>query len=132
MNEHAKVATPAAPSSVTTGPIAGSRKVYASPMGRDDVRIPFREITLSDTLEPPVRVYDASGPYTDPTASIELGAGLAPMREGWIAKRGYAAIEGRADQAGRQWRRFGRPARAPLPGQAHLARRRRRPARHPI
>ena len=96
MNEHAKVATPAAPSSVTTGPIAGSRKVYASPMGRDDVRIPFREITLSDTLEPPVRVYDASGPYTDPAASIELGAGLAPMREGWIAKRGYADIEGRA------------------------------------
>jgi phosphomethylpyrimidine synthase len=96
MNEHAKVATPAAPSSVTTGPIAGSRKVYASPKGRDDVRIPFREITLSDALEPPVRVYDASGPYTDPAASVDLGSGLAPVRESWIAKRGYAEIAGRA------------------------------------
>ncbi|THD46566.1 MAG: phosphomethylpyrimidine synthase ThiC [Bradyrhizobium sp.] len=94
MNEHAKV--PAAPSEVTTGPIAGSRKVYASPRGRDDLHVPFREIALSDAAEPPVRVYDASGPYTDSTARIDLSAGLAPMRESWIAARGYQEIAGRA------------------------------------
>ena len=94
MNEHAKV--PAAPSEVTTGPIAGSRKVYASPRGRDDLHVPFREIALSDAAEPPVRVYDASGPYTDSAARIDLSAGLAPMREGWIAARGYQEIAGRA------------------------------------
>ena len=96
MNEHAKIKTPAAPTSVTTGPIAGSHKVYASPKGHSDVRVPFREITLSDPLEPPVRVYDASGPYTENDVRVDLAAGLSPTREAWIAKRGYAAIEGRA------------------------------------
>jgi len=94
MNEYAKI--PTAPSRVTTGPIEGSRKVYASPKSRDDIRVPFREIALSDPIEPPVRVYDASGPYTDPAARIDLEAGLEPVRESWIATRGYAAIEGRA------------------------------------
>ena len=96
MNEHAKIKTPAAPTSVTTGPIAGSHKVYASPQGHPEVRVPFREITLSDPLEPPVRVYDASGPYTENDVRVDLAAGLSPTREAWIAKRGYAAIEGRA------------------------------------
>ena len=94
MNEYAKI--PTAPSRVTTGPIEGARKVYASPKSRDDIRVPFREIALSDPIEPPVRVYDASGPYTDPAARIDLEAGLEPVRESWIATRGYAAIEGRA------------------------------------
>jgi phosphomethylpyrimidine synthase len=94
MNEYAKI--PTAPSRVTTGPIEGARKVYASPKSRDDIRVPFREIALSDPIEPPVRVYDASGPYTDPAARIDLEAGLEPVRESWIARRGYAAIEGRA------------------------------------
>ena len=96
MNEHAKLATPAAPSSVTTGPIAGSRKVYASPKERDDIRVPFREIAISDPREPPVRVYDPSGPYTDPAARIDLNSGLAPLREAWVASRGYGEIAGRA------------------------------------
>ena len=95
MNELAKVTTPAAPQSVTTGPIAGSRKVYASPKGHADVRVPFREIALSDPSEPPVRVYDASGPYTEADARVDLAAGLPPVREAWIAARGYAAIPGR-------------------------------------
>jgi phosphomethylpyrimidine synthase len=94
MNEHMKV--PAAPSRVTTGPIEGSRKVYASPKGRDDVRVPFREIALSDPNEPPVRVYDASGPYTEADARVDLAAGLKPVREAWISSRGYASIDGRA------------------------------------
>ena len=55
----------AAPKSVTTGPIVGSRKVYSTPEGRADVRVPLREIALSDPSEPPVRVYDPSGPYTE-------------------------------------------------------------------
>jgi len=95
MNENAKIAA-AAPQSVTTGPIAGGRKVYASPKGRPDIRAPFREIALSDPNEPPARVYDASGPFTDPDARIDLAAGLAPVREAWIAARGYAEIPGRA------------------------------------
>ena len=49
---------------VTTGPLSGSRKVYSSPEGHGDLRVPLREIALSG--EPPFHVYDTSGPYTDP------------------------------------------------------------------
>ncbi len=93
MNEIPKFA---APHDVTTGPIAGSRKVYASPKGRADIRVPFREIALSDPKEPPVRVYDPSGPYTESAARIDLARGLPPVRESWLASRGYSAIEGRS------------------------------------
>jgi phosphomethylpyrimidine synthase len=93
MNEIPKFA---APETVTTGPIVGSRKVYAAPKGRPDINVPFREIALSDLKEPPVRVYDPSGPYTEGAARVDLAQGLAPVREAWIAARGYAAIEGRA------------------------------------
>ena len=55
---------------VTTGPIAGSRKIYSSPETAPDLRVPLREIALSDPAEAPVRVYDPSGPYTDPDAAI--------------------------------------------------------------
>src|SRR5271154_3983130 len=89
MNEHAQIKTPAAPTSVTTGPIAGSRKVYASPKGHADINVPFREITLTGAGEAPVRVYDASGPYTESDVRVDLAAGVAPVRESWIAKRGY-------------------------------------------
>src|SRR5215203_1933153 len=80
------------PQSVTTGPIQGSRKVYASPGGRPDIRVPLREIALSDPLEPPVRVYDPSGPYTEADAVIDLAAGAPLVREAWISSRGYAAV----------------------------------------
>ena len=93
MNEIAKFA---APQSVTTGPIAGSRKVYAAPKGHADIRVPFREIALSDPNEPPVRVYDPSGPYTESAAPIDLALGLPPLREAWIRARGLAAAEPRA------------------------------------
>src|SRR3954467_4837879 len=83
------------PQSVTTGPIQGSRKVYASPAGRPDIRVPLREIALSDPLEPPVRVYDPSGPYTEADAVIDLAAGAPLVREAWISSRGYAAVEPR-------------------------------------
>jgi phosphomethylpyrimidine synthase len=93
MNEIPKFA---APRSVTTGPIAGSRKVYAAPTGRPDIRIPFREIALSDPKDAPVRVYDPSGPYTENAAAIELAGGLPSVREAWIEARGFAAAKPRA------------------------------------
>ncbi len=80
------------PQTVTTGPIQGSRKTYASPPGRPDIRVPFREIGLSDPNEPPVRVYDPSGPYTDPNAAIDLARGLPLVRELWLAGRGLAPV----------------------------------------
>ncbi|KAA2236154.1 phosphomethylpyrimidine synthase ThiC [Salinarimonas soli] len=92
MNAHAKPQ----PQTVTTGPIRGSRKVYAAPEGRPDIQIPFREITLTDPNEAPVRVYDTSGPYTDESAAIDLARGLPAVREAWVAARGHETIPGRA------------------------------------
>jgi phosphomethylpyrimidine synthase len=97
VNEHAKANKfQGAPQSVTTGPIAGSHKIYASPKGHPDMRVPLREISLSDPLEPPVRVYDPSGPYTESDARIDLADGLPLVREQWVSARGLAAVDGRA------------------------------------
>ncbi|MBE7203382.1 MAG: phosphomethylpyrimidine synthase ThiC, partial [Parafilimonas terrae] len=84
------------PETVTTGPVTGSRKVYASVAGRDDIRVPYREIVLTDPKEAPVRVYDPSGPYTETDARIDLAAGLPEIRAPWIAARGYGTIAPRA------------------------------------
>jgi phosphomethylpyrimidine synthase len=85
------------PNSVTTGPIAGSRKVYSSPEGRPDILVPFREIALDPSArEEPYRAYDCSGAYTDPSVTIDLEAGLPPIRHQWIAKRGFDRIVPRA------------------------------------
>ncbi|MCW3474629.1 phosphomethylpyrimidine synthase ThiC [Limobrevibacterium gyesilva] len=85
------------PAAVTTGPIIGSRKVYTSPEGRPDIAVPFREIDLHPSAnEPPFRIYDTSGPYTDPAATIDLQAGLTPIRGPWIAGRGFEQIAPRA------------------------------------
>ena len=74
---------------VTTGPLPASTKVFTSPEGFPDLRVPFREIELHPSaMEPPVRVYDTSGPYTDPTAQIDLEKGLPRIREAWIEARG--------------------------------------------
>src|SRR6476620_6408892 len=89
--------TAARPSSVTTGAIAGSRKIYTSPAGRPDINVPFREVALEPTArEEPYRAYDTSGPYTDPAITIDLEAGLPPVRANWIAKRGFERIAARA------------------------------------
>ena len=95
MNETPKIKTLNAPTAVTAGPIRGSRKIYASPAGRPDIRAPLREIALADAEEPPLRVYDSSGPYTEEGAIIDLAAGLKPVRESWIAARRLGAIAGR-------------------------------------
>src|SRR5271156_1221027 len=85
------------PTSVTTGPIAGSRKIYTSPEGHPDIRVPFREIALDPSArEEPFRTYYTSGPFTDPAATIDLAAGLTPLRAPWLAKRGFTRIEPRA------------------------------------
>jgi len=75
-------------------PLPNSRKVYV-PGSRPDIRVPMREITQSDTpaemgaeKNPPLFVYDTSGPYTDPTVKIDIRSGLPPLREKWIAERG--------------------------------------------
>ncbi|MDE2405060.1 MAG: phosphomethylpyrimidine synthase ThiC [Sphingomonadales bacterium] len=69
---------------VTTGPIRGSRKIHVGPLG-----VAMREIALeSSSGEPPVRVYDTSGPYTDPDATIDIAQGLPARRGEWIRARG--------------------------------------------
>ena len=78
-----------APPKVTTGPLAGSRKIYSSPQGHDDVRVPFREIALTDGAS--FHVYDTSGPYTDADASIDVQSRTAASARGWIA-RARAAV----------------------------------------
>ena len=72
---------------VTTGPIRGSRKVHVGARTGSGVRVAMREIDL-EAGEAPVRVYDTSGPYTDPAVNIDINAGLAPLRRDWIMARG--------------------------------------------
>ena len=74
-------------------PLPNSRKVYVEG-SRPDIRVPMREISQADTpagmgveKNPPIYVYDCSGPYTDPAAKIDIRSGLPAMREGWIAER---------------------------------------------
>jgi len=82
---------------VTAGPLPASAKVHKSGDLHADLRVPMREIAVHPTAgEPPVTVYDSSGPYTDPDVAIDIAAGLAPMREAWIRARGdVEAYEGR-------------------------------------
>ncbi len=85
------------PASVTTGPIGKSRKVYASPKGRADIRAPYREIPLHPSSgEPPLRVYDSSGPYTCVSFTPDLSAGLPAARPWLEAREGLEAYQGRA------------------------------------
>ena len=74
---------------VTTGPIAGSRKVYSAPDAAPDLRVPYREIALSEGAgEEPVRVYDPSGVYTEADAAIDVEKGLKRARVEWVKERG--------------------------------------------
>jgi phosphomethylpyrimidine synthase len=67
-------------------PHSSSRKVYVTG-SRPDIRVPMREISLTGD-NPPLRLYDTSGPYTDPSAELDLKRGLTPLRLGWIIDRG--------------------------------------------
>ncbi|WP_017664981.1 phosphomethylpyrimidine synthase ThiC [Porphyrobacter sp. AAP82] len=83
---------------VTTGPIRGSRKVHVGARTGSGIRVAMREIDLEGG-EPSVRVYDTSGPYTDPAVTIDISAGLAPLRRDWILARGdVEAYDGREVQ----------------------------------
>ncbi|MCB1977047.1 MAG: phosphomethylpyrimidine synthase ThiC, partial [Nitrosomonas sp.] len=75
-------------------PLPNSRKVYVQG-SRPDIQVPMREIRQTDTMtgsgaekNPPIWVYDTSGPYTDPAARIDIRSGLPPLREQWINSRG--------------------------------------------
>jgi phosphomethylpyrimidine synthase len=94
VNVHKPVVT------VAVEPIPGSRKVYQPGVIHPDLRVPFREVALHPTAnEPPVTLYDPSGPYTDENAHIDIDAGLPRPREAWVRARGdVEEIEGRAVQ----------------------------------
>jgi phosphomethylpyrimidine synthase len=97
--------TPTADIGVTTGPIRGSRKIHVAVPSSPDVRVAMREIVLDPSCsEPPLRVYDTSGPYTDPRATIDINAGLPQLRRAWIEARGdvesYEARELRPEDNG--------------------------------
>jgi len=85
---------------VTTGPIRGSRKIHVGPL-----RVAMREIALEPSAgEAPLRVYDTSGPYSDPAQRIDIMAGLPELRADWIRARGdveeYDARETRPEDNG--------------------------------
>jgi phosphomethylpyrimidine synthase len=86
MNIHdPNIATP----KVTTGALPGSRKIYARPDAAPELRVPVREIVLTEAAgEPPIPVYDTTGPYTDPEVTIDVEQGLARTRVEWVRERG--------------------------------------------
>src|SRR5215208_5563509 len=95
MNDHAKFLNVTAHvDDAAVKPLPNSRKVYVEG-SRPDIRVPMREISQTDTpaafgaeKNPPVYVYDTSGPYTDPQEKIDIRSGLGALRERWIDERG--------------------------------------------
>src|SRR5580692_7332802 len=109
---------------VTTGPLPSSRKIFAAPDAAPDLRVPLREIMLSEGAgEPNLPVYDTSGPYTDPTVTIDVNAGLSRNRKAWVLERGgVEEYEGRkvkpvdngnvsADKAAKAFSAYHKPLR---------------------
>ena len=79
-------------------PLPMSRKVHVTG-SRPDIQVPMREIQQSDTPagmgaepNPPIFVYDTSGPYTDPQARIDIRKGLPALRAAWIEERGDTEV----------------------------------------
>ena len=125
-------------------PLPNSRKIYVEG-SRPDLRVPMREIAQAETpasfgaeINPPIAVYDTSGPYTDPAATIDIRSGLPPLRARWIDERGdseelagLTSAYGRArladaELAGMRFDLRRRPRRARTSGnvsQMHYARR---------
>jgi phosphomethylpyrimidine synthase len=103
------LATAAHVDAAAVQPLPRSRKVYVEG-SRADIQVPMREISQTDTpaafgaeANPPVYVYDTSGPYTDPAARIDIRSGLAPLRARWIEERGDTVVlEGPTSQFGRE------------------------------
>ncbi|MEA2756523.1 MAG: phosphomethylpyrimidine synthase [Aliidongia sp.] len=90
--------TVAKPFTVSTGKLPASRKIHVAGARFPEIRVAMREIDLDPSAgEPPVRVYDPSGPYSDPAATIDIAAGLKPLRQAWILGRGdVEPYDGRA------------------------------------
>ena len=77
---------------IPTGERAGSRKVYVAGELYPDIRVPFREVAVhASANEPPVTIYDSSGPYTDPTVTIDIKRGLPHVKSSWQLDRGDIA-----------------------------------------
>jgi len=99
-----------------TRPFPNSTKIYVQG-SRPDIRVPMRQVQQADTpasfgveKNPPITVYDTSGPYSDPAADIDLMAGLPDVRAGWINERqdteqlnGPSSAFGLERQADPQW-----------------------------
>ena len=78
---------------VTTGPLPASTKIHLKGEVHPDIRVPMRQIALHPTSgEPPVNLYDSSGPYTDQAATIAIDAGLPRNRAAWITGRSDVEI----------------------------------------
>jgi len=99
-------------SRITRTPFPNSRKIHV-PGSRPDIQVAMREVVLSPTTagkqsgvtedNPPVTLYDTSGPYTDPDVAINVRRGLAPLRQCWIEERGDTEIRENSDsQYGRE------------------------------
>ena len=113
MNANEKfIASSAHVDAAAIAPLPNSRKVYLQDptfKTRDDVRVPMREITQSDTptamggeKNPPIYVYDCSGPYTDPSVKVDVRDGLAVLRGKWIDERGDTEqLDGMTSEYGR-------------------------------
>ncbi|WP_426752617.1 phosphomethylpyrimidine synthase ThiC [Myxococcus sp. Y35] len=98
---------------ISRGPLPASRKVYVPGTLYPDLRVPMREISQTPTrhghgpdakltANPPVHVYDSSGPYTDPSAQLDLRQGLPALREPWILGRNDTeALSGVSSEYGR-------------------------------
>ncbi|MFN0041171.1 MAG: phosphomethylpyrimidine synthase ThiC [Burkholderiales bacterium] len=94
MNAHPKFLNSTAQvDAAAVQPLPNSRKTYVNG-SRPDLRVPMREIAQSETpasfgaeSNPPMFVYDTSGPYTDPSIAIDIRNGLAPLRADWILER---------------------------------------------
>ncbi len=100
-------------SRITRTPFPGSRKIYIGG-SRPDIRVPFREVSLTDTrvaegtatrreANPPLRLFDASGVYTDPDVAIDVTRGLQALRGAWIHERqDTEALSGISSAYGRE------------------------------
>src|SRR6202163_4031191 len=100
---------------VTTGPLPSSRKIFVTPDEAPDVRVPLREIMLSEGAgEPNLPVDDTSGPYTDPSVTLDVNAGLSRARIEWGKERGGKPVDngnGSRDKAGKAFDAYHKPLR---------------------
>ena len=85
---------------ITRDPFPASKKIYVEGEIHKDIKVAMREISLTDSKpmfsdgefkkekNPPITVYDTSGPYTDPNIEIDVKRGVPRIREQWIFDRG--------------------------------------------